>query len=165
MRHEGAYVQQMKVLPVELTVHHGSYPDMLDGQLSGVKLRRQKAASGGPANSQAATRVNPEQASKVKSRTPTRRSYGEGRSVSGKRPSIAPGAVRRGMRSGMRGRTFAQRGRPDRVRDRCSQRLLGRRPDRESDGLIVPTKPGNAGGGKEPCFWDAFETVKEGRLA
>ena len=28
---------------------------------------------------------------------------------------------------------------------------------RESDRVIVPLKPGNAGGGKDPDFWSAFE--------
>jgi hypothetical protein len=29
----------------------------------------------------------------------------------------------------------------------------GSRLERASEGLILPTKPGNAGGGKEPWFW------------
>ena len=32
-----------------------------------------------------------------------------------------------------------------------------RRLRRESDRVIRPTKPGNAGGGKGPDFWCAFE--------
>jgi hypothetical protein len=34
---------------------------------------------------------------------------------------------------------------------------IGRRLWRESDGVIVPMKPGNSGGGKDPDFWCAFE--------
>jgi hypothetical protein len=34
---------------------------------------------------------------------------------------------------------------------------FGRRLRRESDGAVVPMKPGNAGGGKDPDFWNAFE--------
>jgi RNA-directed DNA polymerase len=34
----------------------------------------------------------------------------------------------------------------------------------ESDGLVVPRKPGNAGGGKEPSFKSMWKVVKEGRL-
>ena len=41
------------------------------------------------------------------------------------------------------------------------KRRLGRRLDRESERPIVPLKPGNAGGGKGPYFWDAFEGTKE----
>jgi hypothetical protein len=44
----------------------------------------------------AATRVNPEQASKVKVWTPTRFSDGEGRGAAGKQPTRAPVAVHRG---------------------------------------------------------------------
>jgi hypothetical protein len=29
----------------------------------------------------------------------------------------------------------------------------GSRPERASEGLVVPLRPGNAGGGKEPWFW------------
>ena len=34
---------------------------------------------------------------------------------------------------------------------------MGRRLRRESDRAIVPLKPGNAGGGKDPDFWNAFD--------
>jgi hypothetical protein len=30
-------------------------------------------------------------------------------------------------------------------------------PERESDRVIVPLRPGNAGGGKDPDFWCAFD--------
>ncbi|RLC55505.1 MAG: hypothetical protein DRI30_07470 [Chloroflexi bacterium] len=165
MRHEGARIQQMEVLPVKSTVHHGSYPDALDRQRSVAKLRGQQAALGGPASQQAATRVNPEQASKVKSWTPTRLNDGEGRGALGKQPSGAPDAVHRGSGSGMWTRMCAQRGRSDRVRGRSPQRLARGRRDRKSEGLVVPLRPGNAGGGKEPCFWDAFDRVEDRGLA
>ena len=32
-----------------------------------------------------------------------------------------------------------------------------RRPSWVSDGVIVPLKPGNAGGGKDPDFWCACD--------
>jgi hypothetical protein len=35
--------------------------------------------------------------------------------------------------------------------------LLGRRCWRASDGVVVPVRPGNAGGGKGPDFWRAFD--------
>ncbi len=38
-------------------------------------------------------------------------------------------------------------------------------PAGESEGLVVPGKPGNAGGGKGPCFWDASEEGEKRRLA
>src|SRR5208337_2981269 len=37
------------------------------------------------------------------------------------------------------------------------QRCFRRRHWRESDRVIRPMKPGNAGGGKDPDFWRAFE--------
>ena len=42
------------------------------------------------------------------------------------------------------------------------KRRMSRRPDRESERVIVPWKPGNAGGGKDPHFWNAFEEAEEG---
>ena len=33
---------------------------------------------------------------------------------------------------------------------------------RESDRVVVATRPGNAGGGKDPDFWCAFEEGEEG---
>ena len=35
-------------------------------------------------------------------------------------------------------------------------------PGRESDRVMVPQKPGNAGGGKDPDFWCAFEGAEDG---
>ena len=32
-----------------------------------------------------------------------------------------------------------------------------RRPERESDRVVVLMKPGNSGGGKDPDFWSADE--------
>jgi hypothetical protein len=33
----------------------------------------------------------------------------------------------------------------------------GHRSARKSDRVVVPLKPGNAGGGKDPYFWHVFE--------
>ena len=37
----------------------------------------------------------------------------------------------------------------------------GVRPERVAEGLVVPTKPGNSGGGKEPWFWGADEVARD----
>src|SRR3954447_779515 len=37
------------------------------------------------------------------------------------------------------------------------QRRVRRRSGRESDRVMVPLRPGNAGGGKDPDFWRAFD--------
>jgi hypothetical protein len=155
----------MEVLPVEEVVHHGSHPGGRCGQPHGSKPRGQQAVEDGPANPQAATRVNPEQASKVKSWTPTRLNNGEGRRVPGKKPLIAPGAVHRGSGSGMWGRAQTQRGRPVGARGRSPQRVLGARLERDSEGPMVPMKPGNSGGGTGPYFWSASQRGPEGKLA
>ena len=36
---------------------------------------------------------------------------------------------------------------------------------RASDRIVVPGRPGNAGGGKGPDFWRAFEADEDWRLA
>ena len=43
-----------------------------------------------------------------------------------------------------------------------SKRQKSWRPSRESERVIIPLKPGNAGGGKDPHFWNASEAVEEG---
>jgi hypothetical protein len=50
-----------------------------------------------------------------------------------------------------------KRGRPVAARVAASTSPVGWRLRWESDGAIVPMKPGNAGGGKDPDFWNAFE--------
>ena len=39
--------------------------------------------------------------------------------------------------------------------------VFGRRCRRESDRVIVMLRPGNAGGGKDPDFWCAFEEAED----
>ena len=39
--------------------------------------------------------------------------------------------------------------------------VAGRRYCRVSDRVIVPLKPGNSGGGKDPDFWYAFEEAED----
>lgn len=45
---------------------------------------------------------------------------------------------------------------------RATNAVNRRRPGRESDRVIVPKRPGNAGGGKGPDFWCAFDDGEEG---
>ena len=47
-------------------------------------------------------------------------------------------------------------GRPVSIGEKL-QRRARRRIGRESDRVVVPLRPGNAGGGKGPDFWHAFE--------
>ena len=68
--------------------------------------------------------------------------------------------IRRGSEDGTLERCFGQRGRSRRWRQR-RQRPQGR-PVGKSDRIVVPVKPGNAGGGKGPDFWCAL-SAGEGR--
>ncbi len=114
----------------------------------------------------AVTRVNPEQASKVKSRTSTLQSVGEDRRAEGKKPMRAPSAVRRGTGDGTYRRLFVQRGRPCRARGSDPRRCeFGQRHGRESEGLVVPVKPVKAGGGKGPYFWVLWKEPRRRGLA
>jgi hypothetical protein len=93
----------------------------------------------------------------VKSRMPTRLDNGEGRAGQGSnrhehlfRSAGVVGTARRKGGSGNRGRPVLDGG--------CgSNAVFGRRSGRESDRVMVPLRPGNAGGGKGPDFWRAFD--------
>jgi hypothetical protein len=39
---------------------------------------------------------------------------------------------------------------------------IARRAGRESERVVVLLRPGNAGGGKDPYFWCAFEDGEDG---
>ena len=160
VRHDGAVNQEVKVLSEQLSIQFGSYPGGGRGQLRQSKPWGQSSALGGVATVWAATRVNPEQASKVKSRMLTRLRYGEGRWVVGKRSIKAPAAILRGSGSGTYGRLIGQRGRPTGDEGRDLQRIVRMRSLWESERFIVPGKSGNADGGKGPHFWNAFEETK-----
>jgi hypothetical protein len=109
--------------------------------------------------------VNPEQASKVQSWRPTRPNNGEGRRNVGKQPIQAPTFLHRGNGDGTSGRTSGQRGRPGPVGESRPRRRLGRRTGRASERAVVPTNPGNAGGGKGPHFWLLPKGARIGGLA
>jgi hypothetical protein len=79
-----------------------------------LKPQGKKFAIGGQTTLQAATRVNPEQASKVKLWELTRLRNEEGQRMMGKKPSSAPIISHRGSGSSMQGRLTGQRGRPGR---------------------------------------------------
>jgi hypothetical protein len=122
------------------------------------------------ASRQAVTRVNAEQAPKALMWEPTRQHNGEGRRPWGRgrqlpRSDTTQGS-HRGNGDGMPANgDLTQHGKPQAVGARDSQ------PDaREgqagspgvADRLVVPTRPGNAGGGKEPEF---KTSVRRGRRA
>jgi hypothetical protein len=75
----------------------------------------------------------------------------------GKQPVNAPGSVHRGKRHGTSGQVMRKRGRPMRGEGSGLNGAKQHRSARESDRVIVPLKPGNSGGGKDPDFWYVFE--------
>jgi hypothetical protein len=126
---------------------------------------RPAEASGTPGASpgttvQAATRVNPEKALKVscwsrpschKGKAVGRR--GSNRSVS---PSFPAGVVGAACTEGLRGNVRGPRRRRVATANRGGGSVvLG--STWESEGLVVPRKPVNAGGGKGPWFWCASD--------
>ena len=62
----------------------------------------------------------------------------------------APVPVRRGSGHGTQEEGYGQRGRSVSVGGRAPKVAIWWRAGRESEGGVVPLKPGNAGGGKAP---------------
>jgi hypothetical protein len=146
----------MRVLPKQLPVQLGSYPSGEWEQSRQSKPRGQLSALGGLASSRAVTRVNPEQASKVKLLTPTCRLSGEGRCAWGKQLARAPLAVAGVVGTAREQGSCRNVGGPRRARGRGPQHCFGQWPARASERFIVPMTPGNAGRGKGPHFGDAL---------
>jgi hypothetical protein len=134
----------------------GSYQAALMGNPPG-RSPATNVALGGRANRRAVTYVKPEQASKGKSWTPTRPDAGEGSTVRGSSRQTHPNRSTGVMGTARRDRGSRKRGSP--VRDEGSglNDAKWHRSARESDRVVVPSKPGNSGGGKGPDFWCVFE--------
>jgi len=105
--------------------------------------------------------VNPEQASKVKWWAPTCLNYREG-STNREETVRSTGSAHRGSGGSTWERYLGQRGRPGLAEGSDLKRQRSWRPGRESERVIVPLKPGNAGGGKDPHFWNASKEAEEG---
>ena len=93
-------------------------------------------------------------------RAPSLLSIDEGRRGRPDRPTCEGRPARRGSGRGTCTRGDSQHGRPVGLAGRW-QRSIGRRARQESEGLIVLTKPGNAGGGKGPWFEVRFGRAEE----
>src|SRR5580704_477749 len=89
-------------------------------------------------------------------RMTTLRPFGEG-CMSGEAIDMSTRSIRRGSGHGTSERWFGESGRPVRCEGSGLSVACRRRHWRESDRVIGPLKPGNAGGGKGPDFWRAFE--------
>ena len=163
---KGAENQWMRVPLGQLSERSGSYPD--DGW--GNSTRRSSGDKGPPwadrANLRAATRSESQAGSESTVVTPTRPLRGEGRCITGKKPTRAPVMVTGVVGAARREGSSTQRGRPDEMRG--SQPVtapVGCRSRRESERPIVPRKPGNAGGGKGPHFRVLPTETRTRRLA
>jgi hypothetical protein len=129
------------------------------------ELSMERAASGGSASGQAVTRVNAEQAPKLVMWEPTRHCHGEGR---------RHGLSRCSNDIGVHGPTgvMATACLPEEIdRNTGNPRWWGgppqpdaregqAGPSRAADRLVVPSKPGNSGGGKGPDFGSVPEVVQ-----
>jgi RNA-directed DNA polymerase len=118
------------------------------------------------ASVRAVTRVNVEQASKSSMWRLTW-PYLRESCIAGEESDIGTQRLHRGSDDGTyTTRIEATRETPSRGRARdqpeAREGQIGR--GGESDGLVVPGKPGNAGGGKEPSFKPMWKVVKEGGL-
>src|ERR1700689_1514779 len=129
-----------------------------------------KSTHGGQAIRRAVTRVKFEQAQKAAMWTPTRPRIGEGRMDreepgAGARPHDnhrAPirstGVVNTARRKGNQ-RQWGRLGVVAGLRP-ANAACKGSGPSGRRRGSDVPVKPGNAGGGKGPCFWWVCEEEK-----
>jgi hypothetical protein len=109
------------------------------------------------ANRRAVTCVKSEQASKLKSWTPTRPEDGEGSTIRGSSRQMHPERSIGVVGTARRDRGSRKRERPLMDEGSGLNGASGHRSMRESDRVVVPLKPGNAGGGKDPDFWCVFE--------
>ena len=134
----------------------GSWQAALPGNWQG-RSPATKGALGIRAKRRAVTRVKPEQASKGKLWTPTRPEIGEGSTDWGSSRQMHLDRSAGVMGTARRDRGSRKRGRPVLGEGSGLNGAVGCRPVRESDRVVVPLKPGNAGGGKDPDFWCAFK--------
>jgi len=139
----------MRVSLEQLSVQFDSYPWGGWGNPP-VLSDGDKGPRGGSEQTRGLQRaVNPEQASKVRSRPPTRQLRGEGRSVSGKQPTIAPGTGAGVMGAAREEGSLGNVGDPERE---AGSRLATARP------VPVPPGVGEAHGTEE-----TGESPAEGR--
>src|SRR6266851_2587439 len=94
-------------------------------------------------------------------RAPSLLSIDEGRRGRPELPTCEGRPARRGSGRGTHTRGDSQHGRPAGLSGRPGNCSIGRRARQASEGLIVPRKPGNAGGGKGPWFGGALERAEE----
>ena len=161
---QGQFTQPVKVRPQDVSVHLSSHPG--DGQGDRVvEAPGTQARCGGSASVRAVTCVKLEQASKSLMRAPSPLSMDEGRCGRPDAPTDEGRLARRGSGHSTYARADWQHGRPVASAGTPADDLMEGRARQVSEGLIVPSKPGNAGGGKGPWFGVRPHEPRRGRLA
>ena len=161
---KGQSTQPVQVRPQDVSVHLGSASGDGKGDRLVEALGR-RARVGGSASVRAATRVKPEQASKGLMRAPSPLSMDEGRSGRLDAPTDEGRLARRGSGRSTYARGDWQHGRPVVLAGQAANGPAEGRAQQASEGPIVLTKPGNAGGGKGPWFGVRANEPRRGRLA
>jgi hypothetical protein len=155
--------QQVEVLSRQRSSQPGSYPSGRGGN-EAVEAWEKEDGDRPSASWQAVTCVNTETAPKGTMRRPTLPGLGEGCHGWNVKRTTSCSRFAGVVGDSMPTRSNGQHGKPDcGGGSRLSQRAswtTGR--GRVSEGFIVPWKPGNAGGGKEPWFQDAEGAAREG---
>src|SRR6266446_7966470 len=98
-------------------------------------------------------------------RAPSLLTLDEGRRGRPDLPTCEGRPARRGSGRGTYTRGDSQHGRPVGLSGRPDNSFIGSWARQASEGLIVPLKLGNAGGGKEPWFGVRFDELRRGGLA
>jgi hypothetical protein len=161
---QGQFTQPVRVRPQDVSVHLSSYPG--DGQGDrAVEAPGTQARLGGSASVRAVTRVKPEQASKSLMRAPSPLSMDEGRCGRPDAPTDEGRLARRGRGHSTYAGADWQHGRPVGPAEKSVAGPAEGRARQASEGLIVLSKPGNAGGGKGPWFGVRPNEPRRGRLA
>jgi hypothetical protein len=161
---KGQFTQPVQVRPQEVSVHLSSDPGGGEGDRA-VGASGTSARDGGSASVRAATRVKPEQASKGLMRAPSPLSMDEGRCGRLDAPTDEGRLARRGSGRSTYARGDWQHGRPVVLAGQPANGPAEGRVQQASEGPIVLTKPGNAGGGKGPWFGVRANEPRRGRLA
>ena len=161
---KGQFTQPVQVRSQDVSVHLGS--DLGGGEGNrAVEAPGTSARSGGSASVRAVTRVKPEQASKGLMRAPSPLSMDEGRCGRSDAPTEEGRPARRGSGHSTYARGDWQHGRPIALAESTANGPAEGRARQASEGLIVPLKPSNAGGGKGPWFGVRPDEPRTGRLA
>ena len=166
---KGADYQWGKDPLEQLMVRFDSWRAARSGNWPGWNLAT-KSTKGGRATWRAVTRVKLEQASKSAMWMPTRRFSGEGRAdpeETRRGSALTPITIGTDRATGVVGTarqegSLRQWGRPGMVAGSRPANGVGKDcgPSGRRRGSDVPVKPGNAGGGKDPRFWQVCEEGK-----